>query len=285
MEQTASKSRWEKVKQSLTRSNSRTGRRSRNNSIGARDNTLSMVSCESGISQGSARGGKDGMLSTQQATPPTLSPSPSTTLLDLTSGKTIGRSNPAAPVSAVSAADPLRYVNSKLFPFPGIVKLEEEHNRSKNITLAESANAPSPDIALTAFSGADSSGVVPTSTWSNNTARLERRLSRQRSHASRVANALAPPIPASAGNSQGSQHEHPGGRLDMPELADLASLQNLKSTGEKGVKRWFTTSKKLFSPTSPTPAGFNRGGQQSAFGRFTSHFRTKSEAGHPGSAS
>jgi hypothetical protein len=287
MEQTAFKSRWVRVKQSFTRSKSRTGRRSRNNSINARDNTLSMASRESGISQGSAPGGKDGMLPTQlqQATPPTLSPSPSTTLLDLTSGRTNGRNDFPGYVPAVSAADLPRYGNSKLFPFPGLVRLEEERNRSKNVTPAESANAPSPDTVLTALSGTNSSGVVPTTTCSDDTARLEQMISRQRSHTSCVAKASASPIPASVGNSQGSQHEHPDGQLDMPELVHLASLHNLKQTGEKGVKRWFTVSGRLFSSTSPTPAEFNRGGQQSAFGRFTSRFQTKGEAGRPGPAS
>jgi hypothetical protein len=280
MKQTAFKSRWVRVKRSFARSKSRTGLRSRNNSIGARDNTLSMVSRESDISQGSARGEKDGML--RQATPPMLSPSPSTTLLDLTSGRTNVQSDFPGYVPAVSAAELLRYGNLKLFPFPGIIRLEEERNRSKNVTPA---SVSSPDIALAALSGTDSSGVVPTFTWSDDTARLEQMPSRQRSHTSCVAKASASPIPTSAGNSQGSQHEHPDGRLDMPELVHFDSLHNLKQTDKKGVKRWFTASGRLLSSTSPTPAGFNRGGQQSAFGRFTSRFRTKSEAGRSGSTS
>ena len=119
---------WEKVKNTLVRAGSSSGRRSRTNSIVTRerrDNTDSSISRESG---GSLMIGKiDPGPSTQLQAPSLMqSPSASASILSLTPAPPRMSASPIPPASDMS-----RYQNSKLIPFPGIVKLEEERRRNQ----------------------------------------------------------------------------------------------------------------------------------------------------------
>ncbi len=122
--ETPSSSAWEKVKNTLTltRAGSSSGRRSRTNSIVTRrDNTDSSISHESG---GSLLIGKmDVQPSIQAQAPPLMqSPSASASIQSL-APLTPTRVN-ASPIPPASSADFFKYQNAKLFPFPGIVMLE-----------------------------------------------------------------------------------------------------------------------------------------------------------------
>ncbi|KAJ7584718.1 hypothetical protein C8J56DRAFT_893356 [Mycena floridula] len=106
-----STSTWEKVKSTFTRSNSSSGRRSRSNSIATRemrDQTDSSVSRESGASLNSSKTDKaDGssMFATQQVR---------------------------------CSLHLAKYQNEKLFPFPGIKKLEEQRRAKGSLPVSPS---------------------------------------------------------------------------------------------------------------------------------------------------
>ena len=122
--ETSTASAWEKVKNTLARAGSSSGRRSRTNSIVTRerrDNTDSSVSRESGGSLAINR-----IDSNQPQAPPLMqTPSASASILSLAPPPGPPRLN-ASPIPPASPADLSKYQNAKLFPFPGIVKLKEE---------------------------------------------------------------------------------------------------------------------------------------------------------------
>ncbi|CAL1707433.1 unnamed protein product [Somion occarium] len=130
---------WERVKNSfITRTGSSNGRRSRTNSISARDrryNTDSSISRESGASLGSAKHDKaDGIFASQQGqqsqqsqqSPLMQTPSASGSILSLAPhpGPPLGGVSPIPPASS---ADLLKYTDSKLFPFPDIAQYANGH--------------------------------------------------------------------------------------------------------------------------------------------------------------
>jgi serine/arginine repetitive matrix protein 2 len=136
--ETGTPSTWEKVKNSLVRAGSSSGRRSRTNSIVTRerrDNTDSSVSRESG---GSLTIGKIEPAPSSQLQAPSLmqTPSASASILSLTPAPPRMSASPIPPASDMS-----RYQNSKLIPFPGIVKLEEERRRNQ-LPTASSLDVP-----------------------------------------------------------------------------------------------------------------------------------------------
>ncbi|KAJ8077335.1 hypothetical protein PM082_001765 [Marasmius tenuissimus] len=136
-----STSTWEKVKNTF-RSNSSLGRRSRSNSIVTPTRKEELrESAASSTSISSPRLEKSDSTSTfaaQQVQPPGgLSPSASNSMLSLS--PTPGSRSPIPP----STADLSKYQNAKLFPFPGMKKLEEERNRARGL---HSASASTPDI-------------------------------------------------------------------------------------------------------------------------------------------
>lgn len=146
----ASTSTWEKVKSTFSRAGSSGGRRSRTNSIVTRerrDHTDSSISRESGVSQNSGKTDKADPLSLfaqQQSQQPVVqSPSASASVLSLAPYAPPRGS--ASPIPPASSADLSKYSNAKLFPFPGMKRLEEERNRAKGFP---SASASSPDVSM-----------------------------------------------------------------------------------------------------------------------------------------
>ena len=127
---------WEKVKDTFRRAGSSSGRRSRTNSILTRkrwDNTDSSVSRESGASLMSAKTDKaDSVPSPVGVRAPHLMQSPSASASIL------------SPIPLASSADLSKYQNAKLFPFPGMLRLEEER-RAKGYPPA---SASSPDVSI-----------------------------------------------------------------------------------------------------------------------------------------
>jgi serine/arginine repetitive matrix protein 2 len=149
--ETISTSTWEKVKSTFSRSGSTSGRRSRSNSIitrERRDHTDSSVSRESGASLTGSKTDKVEYMGTPgqaQAPPLMQSPSASTSILSLAPHAPPRGS--VSPIPPPSSADMSKYQNSKLFPFPGMLRLEEER-RAKGYP---SADAFSPDVSLQAY--------------------------------------------------------------------------------------------------------------------------------------
>lgn len=135
LKRTDSASTWEKVKNTFSRSASN-GRRSRTNSFARRDNTESSVSRDSGASVGSAKtnkGDSSGTFAYQQTQQP-LHHSASASVLSLSPQANLRGT--ASPTPPALTADLHKYQDSKLFPFPGIKKLEEQRNRARgDVTL------------------------------------------------------------------------------------------------------------------------------------------------------
>lgn len=233
---TSSTSTWGKVKLTLSG-----GRRSRTNSLirDRRDHTDSSISRESGASVASARNDKDGVFAHQQSQQPFVqSASASASILSL-APYTSPRAG-ASPVPAASSADLLKYKDAKLFPFPGMKKLEEARNRAKGLLPGSSST---PDITLSPYD--DEEGQQ---TFANTTPAQtpdigrERKLSHQASD-SRLLPRFGPP--ASGSPSPNSHPEY----FDIP--------QNQVQTGGSlrlpmtlpGVKQWLSN-KKIFSQSS-----------------------------------
>ncbi|KAJ7084475.1 hypothetical protein B0H15DRAFT_784057 [Mycena belliarum] len=242
-----STSTWDKIKTTF-RSGSASGRRSRTNSIvtrDRRDHTDSSVSRESGVSLTSSKTDRGETLATQVTQqPPVLmqSTSASASMVSLSPGVSL--------FPAASSADLLKYQNAKLFPFPGMKKLEEQRNRAKGL-LTPSASTP--DIA-TLFNGHDTD-LAPnsTSSFANTPAQTpemgrDRKLSHQASD-SRLLDKYTQPTSFSNSNSA-----NPSSPVHT-DYFNVAPLSATQSTGSKlpmtlpGVKQWLS-SRKMFSQTS-----------------------------------
>ncbi|KAF7797899.1 hypothetical protein EIP86_009105 [Pleurotus ostreatoroseus] len=248
---------WERLKNSLSRSNSGTGRRSRTNSITARDrryNTDSSVSRESGMSQNST-GGKEKEKSEQPGAGPPQ-PSPSLVQSPSASGSILSLAPHSAPPGGSSpipppaTADLPRYADPKLFPFPGMYQLEEQLNKSRGIV----ASVSSPDVmAPGSIEAAPSSSSSSSATTKSPQAARDRKLSHQASDSRllsrfKVHNTVPPNSPSSSGDYFS---------LNSPVSPSPSSGANASNTGSlklpmnrEGVKKWL----KKFSSQTSTPA-------------------------------
>ncbi|KAJ6625567.1 hypothetical protein B0H10DRAFT_2001931 [Mycena sp. CBHHK59/15] len=238
-----STSTWDKVKNTF-RSGSASGRRSRTNSIvtrDRRDHTDSSVSRESGTSlTTSSKTDKGDVANTPVNQPPVLmqSASASASVASLSPGVSL------FPV--VSSADLLKYQNAKLFPFPGMKKLEEQRNRAKGM-LTPSASTP--DIS-TLFNGYDTDPAPTSASFSNTPAQTpemgrDRKLSHQASDTRLLDKYAAPAtLPNAAATSSPISQDY----FNAP-------LSPTQPTGSKlpmtlpGVKQWLS-SRKMFSQAS-----------------------------------
>ncbi|KAJ3826291.1 hypothetical protein F5880DRAFT_1476511 [Lentinula raphanica] len=233
-----STSTWEKVKSTFTRSNSVTGRRSRSNSIltrERRDHTDSSISRESGASITSPRADFSGSLTSQQVQAPMLSPS--TSALSL-APQSISRVSPVPPPTSDTFA---RYQNAKLFPFPGIHKLEEERNRVKGLNPSASTS----DINAH-FHGLEE--VTPPSLpTSSNQYDQNRTLVQQISDPNIARYLLSPPLSSDTSSSS-----------TFPEYFDITPASSTPTNSNSiklpmtlpAVKQWMSKNKKIFSSPS-----------------------------------
>ncbi|KAJ6587002.1 hypothetical protein DFH09DRAFT_241980 [Mycena vulgaris] len=241
----ASTSTWDKIKTTF-RSGSASGRRSRTNSIvtrDRRDHTDSSVSRESGVSLTSSKTDKGETVTTpvNQPQAPVLmqSASASASVVSLSPGVSL------FPVA--SSADLLKYQNAKLFPFPGMKKLEEQRNRAKGM-LTPSASTP--DIA-TLFNGYETDPAQnSTTSFSNTPAQTpemgrDRKLSHQASDTRLLDKYNMQTSPPNSANPTSSS-------IDYFNVTPVSPTQ---PTGSKlpmtlpGVKQWLS-SRKMFSQTS-----------------------------------
>ncbi|KAJ2913139.1 hypothetical protein MD484_g7274, partial [Candolleomyces efflorescens] len=162
----SSPSTWEKMKNFA----SSAGRRSRTNSMLNRDARHSSISRESQgslTSGGTKGGGEKGesltlqtSISTTGVTAPPLmqSASASTSMLSLPQHSPF-RGNPS-PIPPPGSADMLKYQNDKLFPFPGMKRLEEQRNRERARGFP-AASASTPDVSSLAVANMDDINPSP----------------------------------------------------------------------------------------------------------------------------
>ena len=239
---------WERVKGAFSRSTSQNGRRSRTNSVGGRprDTTDSSVSRESGASLTSGKTDKDGVFALQQNQPAlhTSNSSPvSASPLPLPSTR-----GGASPFPAYSPSDLPKYMDSKLFPFPGM--MVELERRSKAKAMLNSAS--SPDISSAADPASHGSGSSNATGTSPELGR-GRKLSHQASDTRLLArfNPLqAPPISTNVSSSSTEYFSLPSPQSNVPTTPTQTPTPKLPTTRE-GVKKWLSA-KKLFSSNSGT---------------------------------
>ena len=245
-----STSTWERVKSTFSRSGSN-GRRSRTNSILKRDNTDSCVSRESGGSLVSGKTDKAETPAAQQTQQPSqhsasasassLSPHPASR-------------NSVSPIPLASTADLLKYKDSKLFPFPGMRKLEEQRNRTRGMSLSSST----PDILL-AVNGDDtgqrsSSSGTPAQTPDKG---RERKLSHQASDShllTKFKTSGSPQISANPSTSSHADYFNFGPHSPL-QTTGPASLK--LPTNREGVRRWLSAKKLFPSQTAALPSSAN----------------------------
>jgi serine/arginine repetitive matrix protein 2 len=236
---------WERVKGAFSRSTSQNGRRSRTNSVGGRprDNTDSSISRESGASLTSGKTDKDGMFAFQQNQPAlqTSNSSPvSASPLPPPSAKRSTSPFPAHPTN-----DMAKYMDSKLFPFPGMMELER---RSKVKVLLNSAS--SPDISSGGDPTGNGSGSSNATGPSPELGR-DRKLSHQASDTRLLAKfslPQAPPMIANVSSSSTDYFSMPSPQSNGPTTPTQTPVLKLPTTRE-GVKKWLSA-KKLFSSGS-----------------------------------
>jgi serine/arginine repetitive matrix protein 2 len=255
---------WEKVKNTFSRAGSSTGRRSRTNSIltrERRDQTDSSVSRESGASLTNAKTDKaDSVPSPVQVQAPPLMQSPSASASILSLAPHAPPRGSVSPIPPASSADMSKYRDAKLFPFPGMLRLEEER-RAKGYPPA---SASSPDVSMQSNLHEDNQGQSLNSSSSNTPAQTpelnrDRKLSHQNSDSRLVARYG---LDASSSTSPPLAH-HPDYINASPSAIQNGNGYKLPMT-LPGVKQWLSknSKKKTLSPgpssgtsvaNSPTP--------------------------------
>ncbi|KAI0666691.1 hypothetical protein C8Q78DRAFT_983930 [Trametes maxima] len=246
------------MKNAFTRTGSSNGRRSRTNSVSARErryNTDSSVSRESGASLNSGKVEKNespgtGIFAMQQAQAPVIqSTSSSTSMLSLPP-----QSAPPggiSPVPPASSADLLKYADSKLFPFPALKQLEEQRNRARAMT----PSASSPDmLSPTNMFPVD---VIPSSSSSSAATTKapdggrERKLSHQASD-SRLWSKFSQPLASAPSSSSHPDYFTIQPPVISPSASGSGSLGKLPTTRD-GVKKWLSRWKSQSSaPSTPS---------------------------------
>ena len=152
---------WNRVKHAFTRSGSSLGRRSRTNSIARekQENTESSRESAASLASGKRESKGDGQWqqapALSQRTPSPGIVAPAVMLAPPPHPPRTG----VSPIPPPSDSDAAKYINPKLFPFPGMVRLQEETLRNKSTGGGIGISASSPDVT-TAGAGADSSALL-----------------------------------------------------------------------------------------------------------------------------
>ena len=247
---------WEKVKNTFSRAGSSTGRRSRTNSIltrERRDHTDSSVSRESGASLLSAKTDKaDSVPSPVQVQAPPLmqSPSASASILSLAPHGPHGPPRGSvSPIPPASSADMSKYQNAKLFPFPGMLRLEEER-RAKGFPPASASN---PDVSLQSNFHDDPQGQSLASSLSNTPAQTPE-LNRDRKLSHRNSDTIARYGLDTISSTTPPSSYHPDYFNISPSTMQNGNNYNLKLPMTlPGVKQWLSKNSRK-KPLSPGPS-------------------------------
>lgn len=250
---------WSRVLGALTRSSSSNGRRSRTNSIATRErrqNTDSSISRESGGSLASPKADKNELGSTfplggQQSVMQSSSASTSMQSLALPTPPRNG----VSPIPLASNLDLTKYnQDSKLFPFPGIKKLEEQRINSRS-RRGLSISSSTPDIVL-ALHGNENEIPLPSSSSSNTPSnspdiKRDRVLAHQASdtHLLPKFKSLNSP-PLSTAPSSSSYDYLSGGPIPSSQSPGSVLLKTLP-TNREGVRKWLSN---RFGSSTPTLA-------------------------------
>lgn len=258
-----SPSTWEKVKGAFARAGP-SGRRSRSNSLAARerrDNVDSSISRESGVSLTSAKNDKAGEGSGPQQQPPPIqapqlmqSPSASASILSLSPHAHVPPRGGASPIPPATSADLAKYQNVKLFPFPGIQKLEEQRNR--RVAGAGAASQSSPDIST----AVDEDQPPLSANSYNNTPAQTPDISRERKLSHQASDSrLLPKFNGASNGAPVSPSLIMTPSTSQGEYVDVVSLQSSSHNGKalkpplpktlSGVRQWLTKNNKLFPPS------------------------------------
>ncbi|EJD03442.1 uncharacterized protein FOMMEDRAFT_168382 [Fomitiporia mediterranea MF3/22] len=261
---------WSKMKQTFARSGSSLGRRSRTNSIAREKRGDTESSRESGASliSGKRESKGDGQWQQQQQGGQTQAhggqgqraPSPGAPgmmLAPLPPPRT-----GVSPIPPPSDSDATKYRNPKLFPFPGVVKLQEEALRSKAAGANVGLSASSPDISMQTGVGADGSLLMRSANSSVSSQHMEvavrdRKLSHQASDSQLLSRYQLMPGPGTISGAPSSG----GAQIDYFAIPQPPPSSNVSSTlpfTREGVKKWLNA--RLFPSNSqqgghaPTPS-------------------------------
>lgn len=249
---------WGKMLGALTRSSSGNGRRSRTNSIATRErrqNTDSSISRESGGSLASPKADKNEIGSTyplggQQSVMQSSSASTSMQSLVLPTPPRSG----VSPIPPASNLDLTKYnQDAKLFPFPGIKKLEEQRINSRN-RRGLSISSSTPDIVLSLHGNENE--PLPSSSSSNTPSnspdiKRDRVLTHQASDTHlllKFKNLNSPPL--STAPSSSSHDYLSGGQIPNCQSPGSVLLKTLP-TNREGVRKWLSN---RFGSSTPTLA-------------------------------
>lgn len=232
---------WGKIMGALTRSTSSGGRRSRSNSIAAREqrqNTDSSISRESGGSLASPK--VDRHESLGPVGPPAqavMQSSSASTSMQSLALPTPPRSG-VSPIPPASTIDLSKYNDAKLFPFPGMKKLEEQR-RNRGLSVSSST----PDIILSLRTSENEMPMPPSSP--NNTPsnspdiKRNRTLSHQASDSHllpKFMNLNSPPLSTTPSTS--SRDHFNGQTPTTPQSAGSLSIK--LPTNREGVRKWLS---------------------------------------------
>ncbi|KAH8119643.1 hypothetical protein DFH11DRAFT_1566213 [Phellopilus nigrolimitatus] len=241
-----STSAWSKMKNTFTRSGSSLGRRSRSNSIARekRENTESSRESGASLVSGKRESKGDGQASlVWQQGQTTLTPSPSasasTPILLAPPPPRTG----VSPIPPPSDTDAAKYINPKLFPFPGMVKLQEETLRSKGIGIS----ASSPDIIMQPNTSSEGAMVSANSSMSSQQQDgvRDRKLSHQASDSRLLPKYQLVPGPAISGApSSGTPIDY----FNIPQPPVPSNASNTLPRTREGVKKWLSA--RLFPSAS-----------------------------------
>lgn len=250
---------WSKMLGALTRSNSNNGRRSRTNSTATRErrqNTDSSISRESGGSLASPKADKNELGSTfplggQQSVMQSSSASTSMQSLALPTPPRSG----VSPIPLASNHDLTKYnLDSKLFPFPGIKKLEEQRINSRS-RRGLSISSSTPDIVLS-LHGNENETPLPLCSSSNTPSnspdiKRDRVLAHQASdtHLLPKFKSLNSPPLSTAPSS--SSHDYLGGGQMLNSQSPGSVLLKTLPTNREGVRKWLSN---RFGSSTPTLA-------------------------------
>lgn len=245
---------WERAKNMFSRAGSSTGRRSRTNSIVTRerrDHTDSSISRESGASLTSAKTDKGDIPGTPaqlQAPPLMQTPSASASILSLAPHAPTRGS--VSPIPPPSSTDMSKYQNAKLFPFPGMLKLEEER-RAKNNTLPTASNL---DVSIQSheefqaqplgYSFSNTSTQTPEATREPSRENSDQRLHAKYGGDQNKGTAMTPSYPDYIDVSPSPQQNGPSYNLKLP-------------TTLPGVKQWLIKRKAASPGSTPGTVSFS----------------------------
>ena len=248
---------WKMLVGALTRSNSSNGRRSRTNSFATRErrqNTDSSISRESGGSLASPKVEKNelGFPYPPTGQQPVMQSSSASTSMQSLALPTPPRSG-VSPIPLATNLDLTKYnQDAKLFPFPGIKKLEEQRINSRN-RRGLSISSSTPDIVLS-LHGNENEIPLPSSS-SSNTPSHSPDIKRDRVLAHQVSDThLLPKFkslnspPLSTPSS--SSHDFLGGQTPTSQSPGSVLLKSLP-TNREGVRKWLSN---RFGASTPTLA-------------------------------